>query len=77
MAILPNCFAVHRERVFVEQTLFSQNANHRRQSARVIKIFHQVFARRHQVYKRRNISAQTIPIVERDIHADAPRERER
>ena len=70
----PMRLAVHGERLAVEHVL--DLAHHRRQSARVVEIFHEVLARRLQVHETGQLRADLVPVLELERHADAPGNRQ-
>ena len=72
--VVPDGIAAYRQRVLVQQAGLAEFAQHHRQPAGVIEIFHQIFAGGHQVHEARQFAAQPIPIVQRQFHADAARE---
>ena len=51
-------------------------ADHHRQAARVVEVLHQVLARRHQVDEAGHVAAEPVPVVERQLDADAAGDRE-
>ncbi len=75
---LGNVFAqrasIGRARVQVEQR--RDFAHDGRQSTRVEKIFHEIFARGLQVDQTRQLRTQLIPILERQRHSDAAGDRQ-
>ena len=76
LVVLPERLAVHRECIFVEKVILAKLADHRRQPARVVKILHQVLARRHQVRKRMHAAAEAVEVLHLEIDADPPRDRD-
>ena len=71
--VVPQRPAVDRERFLVE--VFADFADHDRQAARIVEIFHQVLARGHQVHEGMHAAAELVEIFERELDADAPRDR--
>ena len=68
--VFPDGLTVHSQRVPMQDIGFSQFAKHSRQSARVKKIFHEVFAGRLNVDQAWKRGSQAIEIVEAQWHAD-------
>ena len=65
--LVPDRTAGHGQRILVKQSRLAQMPEHHRQAAGIEKLLHQIFARRHQVDDGCDITAATVPVVERDI----------
>ena len=50
--------------------------DHHRQATGVVEVFHQVFARRHQVDEERLFAAEAVEVFQFQRHADAPGNRQ-
>ncbi|CAG4924328.1 hypothetical protein LMG31841_05372 [Paraburkholderia saeva] len=59
----------------MQQALFAELLQHRRQTPCVIEVFHQILAGRLQVHEARHVRTE-FPVFERQLHADALRERD-
>src|SRR5690606_36886879 len=68
--VFPNAATIGRQRIFLQQTLLAEASQNSGQSARVIKFFHQILARRQKIDERRDVFAIHLPVVEIQIHAD-------
>ena len=51
-------------------------AQHGGQAARVVEIFHEEAARRHQVDEARDLTPEPVPVLERELDADPSRNRQ-
>src|SRR5277367_4748089 len=55
----------------MNQIVFPECANDRRQPSGIVKILHQEASGGHQVYEGGDFSAEMVPVIERDLQADA------
>ena len=58
----------------MQEVILAQLAQHRGQTAGIAEVLHQVLAVRHQVDERMHAAARSVPVVERQLDADAPRD---
>ena len=72
--VLAHGLAIHRNRIAMDHV--RQFANHRRNAACVVEIFHQKLARRLDVHQQRQIMTHAVEIVQRKRHAHATRDRQ-
>nr|GEU28270.1 hypothetical protein [Tanacetum cinerariifolium] len=71
LAVFPEGLAVDGERVRVgQQVALAHAADHARQAARIIKLFHQEAARRQQVDDGGHATAHAGPVFQLQVHAD-------
>ena len=74
--VLPERAAVHGQRVLVQEPALAERAQHHRQAAGVVEVLHQEPAGGHQVDEAVHAAAEPVEVVERQLDADAPRDRE-
>lgn len=60
----------------MQQIVSIEGPDNRRQSARVIEIFHEKAARGHEIYQGGSVAPNAIPIVERQWNPDSSGDRE-
>ncbi|MCY1235289.1 hypothetical protein D9M72_478990 [compost metagenome] len=74
--VVPDRVAGHGQGILVQETHFADRLDHDRETAGVVELLHQVFARRLEVDDRRDVAAEAIPVVEAEIDADAAGKRQ-
>ena len=74
--VLPQGVAVRGHRILVEEPGFGKLLVHRGQSTRVVEVLHQVLAGRHEIHDARHVAPERVPVVEGEVGADAPGQRQ-
>ena len=75
-AIFPKGLAIDRRRIAMNVAILTQGADGSRETAGIIKVFHQKAARGHQVDQRRHIVTKLVPVFEGKGYADSTGVRE-